>query len=208
MTREEFNNLDVSKQINYFNEKLKDADNNFNKLCRSIGVSKNTVLNRFKNNGYTANKEGQKIISFTTNNLETKDVETKDTNSLETKDAAAKDNNNLETKDAAAKANNNLETKDVETKDVETKDNDLHDINLILKRIDVLEEEIEKLKNENHKEVNKFILDDFSGTTTTRTFKIDVIVNKELEQFLNKYSLYKKQDVISSLLKFAIDNIE
>ena len=221
MTREEFNNLDVSKQINYFNEKLKDADNNFNKLCRSIGVSKNTVLNRFKNNGYTANKEGQKIISFTTNNLETKDVETKDTNSLETKDAAAKDNNNLETKDAAAKdnnnletkdaaakANNNLETKDVETKDVETKDNDLHDINLILKRIDVLEEEIEKLKNENHKEVNKFILDDFSGTTTTRTFKIDVIVNKELEQFLNKYSMYKKQDVISSLLKFAIDNIE
>ena len=177
MTREEFNNLDVSKQINYFNEKLKDADNNFNKLCRSIGVSKNTVLNRFKNNGYTANKEGQKIISFTNNNLETKDVETKD--------------------------NNNLETKDVETKD-----NDLHDINLILKRIDVLEEEIEKLKNENHKEVNKFILDDFSGTTTTRTFKIDVKVNKELDQFLNKYSMYKKQDVISTLIKFAIDNIE
>ena len=170
MTREEFNNLDVSKQINYFNEKLKDADNNFNKLCRSIGVSKNTILNRFKNNGYTANREGQKIISFINNE--------------------------------------NVETKDVETKDVETKDNDLHDINLILKRIDVLEEEIEKLKNENHKEVNKFILDDFSGTTTTRTFKIDVIVNKELEQFLNKYSMYKKQDVISSLLKFAIDNIE
>ena len=177
MTREEFNNLDVSKQINYFNEKLKDADNNFNKLCRSIGVSKNTVLNRFKNNGYTANKEGQKIISFTNNNLETKDVETKD--------------------------NNNLDTKDVDTKD-----NDLHDINLILKRIDVLEEEIEKLKNENHKEVNKFILDDFSGTTTTRTFKIDVDVNKELDKILNKFSMYKKQDVISSLLKFAIDNIE
>lgn len=173
MTREEFNNLDVGKQVNYFNEKLKDADNNFNKLCRSIGVSKNTIINRFKNNGYVMCKDGQKIISFTNN-----------------KDAAAKDNNNLENKNA------------------ETKANDLYDINLILKRIDVLEQEVQKLKSENSKEVNNnFILDDFSGTTT-RTFKIDVRVNKELEQFLNKYSMYKKQDVISSLIKFAIDNIK
>lgn len=162
MTREEFNNLDVSKQVNYFNEKLKDADNNFNKLCKDIGVSKNTIINRFKNNGYIMCKDGQKITGFKEEN-----------------------------------------------KKAETKANDLYDINLILKRIDVLEQEIQKLKSENSKEVNNnFILDDFSGTTTTRTFKIDVRVNKELEQFLNKYSMYKKQDVISTLLKFAIDNIE
>lgn len=162
MTREEFNNLDVSKQIDYFNEKLKDKDNNFNKLCKDIGVSKNTIINRFKNNGYAMCKDGQKIIGFKEEN-----------------------------------------------KKAETKANDLYDINLILKRIDVLEQEIQKLKSANSKEVNNnFILDDFSGTTTTRTFKIDVRVNKELEQFLNKYSMYKKQDVISTLLKFAIDNIE
>ena len=64
MTREEFNNLDVGKQVNYFNEKLKDADNNFNKLCRSIGVSKNTIINRFKNNGYVMCKDGQKISAL------------------------------------------------------------------------------------------------------------------------------------------------
>lgn len=162
MTREEFNNLDVSKQVNYFNEKLKDKDNNFNKLCKDIGVSKNTIINRFKNNGYIMCKDGQKITGFKEDN-----------------------------------------------KNAETKANDLYDINLILKRIDVLEQEVQKLKSENSKEVNNnFILDDFSGTTTTRTFKIDVRVNKELEQFLNKYSMYKKQDVISTLLKFAIDNIE
>lgn len=162
MTREEFNNLDVSKQVNYFNEKLKDKDNNFNKLCKDIGVSKNTIINRFKNNEYVMCKDGQKITGFKEEN-----------------------------------------------KKAETKANDLYDINLILKRIDVLEQEIQKLKSENSKEVNNnFILDDFSGTTTTRTFKIDVRVNKELEQFLNKYSMYKKQDVISTLLKFAIDNIE
>ena len=182
MTREEFNNLDVSKQVNYFNEKLKDADNNFNKLCKDIGISKNTILNRFKKNGYAANREGQKIISFTNN-----------------KDAAAKDNNNFENKNVVAKENQN----------VTAKANDLHDIDLILKRIDVLEQEIQKLKNENHKEINNnFTLYDFAGPTTTRTFKVDVRVNKELEQFLNKYSMYKKQDVISTLLKFAIDNIE
>lgn len=162
MIREEFNNLDVNNQVDYFNEKLKDKDNNFNKLCKDIGVSKNTIINRFKNNGYVMCKDGQKITGFKEEN-----------------------------------------------KKAETKADDLYDINLILKRIDVLEQEIQKLKSENSKEVNNnFILDDFSGTTTTRTFKIDVRVNKELEQFLNKYSMYKKQDVISSLIKFAIDNIK
>lgn len=162
MIREEFNSLDVDNQVDYFNEKLKDKDNNFNMLCKSIGISKNTILSRFKNKGYTSYKDGQKIIYFYKEN-----------------------------------------------KKAETKANDLYDINLILKRIDVLEQEIQKLKSENSKEVNNnFILDDFSGTTTTRTFKIDVRVNKELEQFLNKYSMYKKQDVISSLIKFAIDNIK
>ena len=162
MIREEFNNLDVDNQVDYFNEKLKDKDNNFNKLCKDIGVSKNTIINRFKNNGYVMCKDGQKITGFKEEN-----------------------------------------------KKAETKADDLYDINLILKRIDVLEQEIQKLKSENSKEVNNnFILDDFSGTTTTRTFKIDVRVNKELEQFLNKYSMYKKQDVISSLIKFAIGNIK
>lgn len=186
MTREEFNNLYISKQVNYFNEKLKDKDNNFNKLCKDIGISKNTILNRFKNNGYTACKDGQRIISFTNDNSNNEY-------------AAAKDNNNLDNKNVVTKEN----------KDVTGKANDPKDIDSILKRIEMLEEDIKKIKNENQKEVNNnFILGDFSGTTTTRTFKIDVRVNKELEQFLNKYSMYKKQDVISTLLKFAIDNIE
>ena len=161
MTREEFNSLDVSKQVNYFNEKLKDKENNFNKLCKDIGVSKNTILNRFKKNGYTANREGQKIISFTNN------------------------------------------------KDAETKGNDLNNIDLILKRIELLEQEIKKLKSENNKDINdNFTLYNFAGTTTTRTFKIDINVYKDLEKFFNKYNMYKKQDIISTLIKFAIDNIE
>lgn len=162
MTREEFNNLDVSKQVNYFNEKLKDKDNNFNKLCKDIGVSKNTIINRFKNNGYVMCKDGQKITGFKEEN-----------------------------------------------KKAETKANDLYDINLILKRIDVLEQEIQKLKSENSKEVNNnFILHDFAGPTTTRTFKIDINVYKDLEKFFNKHNMYKKQDIISILIKYAIDNIE
>lgn len=44
--------------------------------------------------------------------------------------------------------------------------------------------------------------------TTTKTFKIDVDVYKELEQLFNKYKMYKRQDIVSSLLKYALDNIE
>lgn len=75
--------------------------------------------------------------------------------------------------------------------------------------IELLENEIQKLKNEKYKKVNNnFTLCDFSSITTIRTFKIDVNVYKELEEFFNKYNMYKKQDVISSLIKFAIDNIK
>lgn len=43
--------------------------------------------------------------------------------------------------------------------------------------------------------------------TITKTFKIDVDVCKELENIFDKYKMYKKQDIVSSLLKYALDNI-
>ena len=52
MNREEFNQLDVKGQVEYFNNELKQENNNFNAICKSIGISKNTILNRFKAKGF------------------------------------------------------------------------------------------------------------------------------------------------------------
>lgn len=173
MNREEFNNFILEKQVNYFNDLLKSVDENFNAICKSIGISKNTILSRFKKEGYESLKEGQKIIGFY------KDGETK-------------------CKKVTQKVN-----------EVKEKVNAPNDINLILKRLEKLEKEIKELKSKSCEVPNsKFVVDNFSDGTVTKTFKINIEVNKELDKVMNDFAMYKKQDVVSSLLKYAIDNIK
>ena len=93
---------------------------------------------------------------------------------------------------------------------------DPKDINLILKRVELLEQKVEILQSANlglDKEDGKIFCSDKNfinsyENTTTKTFKIDVGVYQELEKIFDKYKMYKRQDIVSSLLKYALDNIE
>ena len=40
MNREGFNKLDIKGQVNHFNNELKQENNNFNAICRGLGISK------------------------------------------------------------------------------------------------------------------------------------------------------------------------
>lgn len=51
MDRKVFNDMDISSQIEYINNKLKEYDS-FNKLCKGENLPKSTISERFKNNGY------------------------------------------------------------------------------------------------------------------------------------------------------------
>ena len=182
MNRDEFNKLDVKGQVDYFNNELKQANNNFNAICKQIGISKNTILNRFKANGFEPSRAGQKISEF-------------------------------------LQANGKIEVENIKTENSamknKTKANDPYEMNLILKRIELLEQKVEVLESANlhlHKEVNGELrsVNSFINSyenTTTKTFKIDVEVYQELEKIFDKYKIYKKQDIVSSLLKYALDNI-
>lgn len=57
-------------------------------------------------------------------------------------------------------------------------------------------------------EKNKFVISNFTDKTVTRTFKVDVEIYDRLELFIKKYNMYKKQDIVSELLKYALDNME
>lgn len=92
---------------------------------------------------------------------------------------------------------------------------DPKDINSILKRIELLEQKVKELESANLNFPvefntklcsNKNFINSYENTTT-KTFKIDVEVYKELEKIFDKYKMYKKQDIVSSLLKYALDNI-
>ena len=64
MNREEFNQLDIKGQVEHFNNELNQENNNFNAICKQLGISKNTIMNRFNSNGFEPLRAGQRIISF------------------------------------------------------------------------------------------------------------------------------------------------
>lgn len=190
MNREEFNQLDIKGQVDYFNEELKLENNNFNAICKSLGVSKNTILNRFKANGFEPSRAGQRIIGFspqvekeiTTENTEVKNI--------------IDENSAMKNK---------------------MKANDPCEINLILKRIELLEQKVERLESEGIHSKKEYQNGEFRSdknfiksyeNTTTKTFKIDVEIYKELEKIFDKYKMYKKQDIVSSIIKIGINNIK
>lgn len=166
MDREKFNSLNIENQVSYFNQSLSSGDN-FNAICKRIGVSKNTIKKRFLENKYNEIKQGQLITGYI------KDEE-------EFKAPIKKENQNN-------KAN----------------------IESIVNRLEVLEKELKELKDSNRDlKNNGFIINNFNNGTITKTLKIDEEVNKKLDKIIEEYSMCKKQDIISSLLNYAINNIK
>ena len=189
MDREDFNKLDIKTQVDYFNKELKKEDNTFNFICRELQISKNTILSRFRSFGYEPVRQGegtskgqrQKIIKFSkSENLTAQNcsVEKKQIKNLTAENSEVKNKNEA---------------------------SDPYEINLILKRIEVLEQKIKILENGDHRSHKNFI--NSYENTTTKTFKIDIEVYQELEKLFDKYKMYKRQDIVSSLLKYALDNI-
>lgn len=216
MNREEFNQLDIKGQVDYFNEELKQENNNFNAICKSLGISKNTILNRFKVNGFEPLRAGQRIIGFSHHVGKEENKKTLESDNMTlTAQNCSVEIKNLTAENSAAK-NPILNSEKLLVKN-KSKASDPKDINLILKRIELLEQKIKMLESANLHSVKKECENgEFRSdknfiksyeNTTTKTFKIDVEVCNELENIFDKYKMYKKQDIVSSLLKYALDNI-
>lgn len=205
MDRDSFNNLPISEQVDYFNNELKKDNNTFNYICKDIKISKNTILPRFEKSGYIPLRQGsgnsvgerQRILGFF------KEEELPEQISLI---------KNLTAEDSGVK-NLDKEKLPIRNKD---KANDPKDIDLILKRIELLEQKVEKydaILSQPKEYENAIFRSDKNfinsyNDTVSKTFKIDVEVYQELEKVFDKYKMYKRQDIVSSLLKYALDNIE
>lgn len=214
MNREEFNQLDIKGQVDYFKEELKQENNNFNAICKRLGISKNTILNRFKSNGFEPLRAGQRIIGFSQQVEKENEQNLMSHNTTLTAQNCSVEIKNLTAENSAIK-NPILDSEKFMVKN-KSKASDPKDINLILKRIELLEQKVEILQSASlhlNKELDsegihydKSFINSYENTTT-KTFKIDVEVCKELENIFDKYKMYKKQDIVSSLLKYALDNI-
>ena len=216
MNREEFNQLDIKGQVDYFNEELKQENNNFNAICKSLGISKNTILNRFKVNGFEPLRAGQRIIGFSHHVGKEENKKTLESDNMTlTAQNCSVEIKNLTAENSAVK-NPILDSEKLMVKN-KSKASDPKDINLILKRIELLEQKVETLQSASLHFDKEYLNGELRSDknfinsydkTTTKTFKIDVEVYQDLEKLFDKYKMYKRQDIVSSLLKYALDTIE
>ena len=215
MDRDIFNDLPIREQVNYFNNELKKENNTFNYICKDIKISKNTILPRFKEAGYIPLRQGngnsigerQKILGFF------KEEEMPEQISLIKNLTAENSTVKNMVAENSALINLNGEKLPIKNKD---KVSDPKDIDLILKRVELLEQKVEKydlILSQPKEYENAIFRSDKNfinsyNDTVSKTFKIDVEVYQELEKVFDKYKMYKRQDIVSSLLKYALDNIE
>lgn len=67
MTKEQFNELEVLKQIDYINEQLKN-NMSITGVCKDIGIGRTTIRDRFKRLGYLYDKEVNAYVLKEENN--------------------------------------------------------------------------------------------------------------------------------------------
>lgn len=70
MNKDKFNELNIDEQIKFFNKEL-EKGNSLSKICKSIGIGRSTVSDRFKKINYKFNKESNLYETIENNDSNT-----------------------------------------------------------------------------------------------------------------------------------------
>ncbi|MGJ0909497.1 hypothetical protein [Clostridium botulinum] len=230
----EFNKLDVLKQIEYINSKLALNLTLREVIERDLKLTRSTIRSRFKKYGYTYNKKENQYIytnnnkNITKSNITNKEICKEDTkvsnknltrrnitkvtdsnkNSINYTNITSSniDNKPTITEDTNASTKSNIDTAYVKNSNTYSIDSNITDSN-ITKDITFTKEEIIALKklvakNKNHQKV---IDPNFTGDVTVKYVKIYNTVLKDYNNFLEKHTELKHQDVISLAIKEFLD---
>lgn len=194
MTKEEFNSLDILKQIDYINSNLETGCTITN-ICKDIGIGRSTIRDRFEKVGYKYNAEVKQYQSY---------VEIVDTDCSNNVVEADKYKESFEGQVSSNFSNNAV---------VGTDNNyNYEDLVKIIQNYNNLNNKMEevygwyKLQSSNDVvEPNKFRIKEFKGEAVARSFKLYDPVQKEFAKFCKKNNKYKVQDILSTLLYEAME---
>ena len=189
MNKETFNDLDISEQIDYINKNLKEGSTITN-VCKSIGVGRSTVRDRFEKAGYKYNNETKQYQSY---------IEIVDNESS---------NSVVEAVDIVEDCNVQASSNSVVGTDIQYR---YEDLAKIIENYNSLNDKMNemynwyKLQNSNDVvEANRFAIKEFKGDTVARSFKLYDSVQKDFMKFCKKNNKYKVQDILSTLLDEAM----
>lgn len=216
LNKDDFNKLDINKQIDYLNTQLKKGIS-LTVLCKNIGIARSTVGGRAKKQGYIFDKEINQYI------LENKNSNGRAYNKLTVSDMLTneKSDSKFESKvesksDKTTPVSNNLTSSNNENTNLILSSSDSDNLSYLLKNIDILKNFIENSKRSSSpNEVNSLediINDIYKFKQEKRNYKvkslrIDCDILNDFESIANDLSSkgINQQEFLNFILKSYID---
>ena len=184
MNKTEFNSLEVLEQIEYINKSLLEG-NTLTNICKSIGIGRSTIRDRFKKVSYEYNKAINQYESI---------VEIVEAGTI----APAEANEPIkeDIKPVIQQSSNLVVGTDNEI--LTSLINNYDDMNNKLNEM----YDWYKLQSSNKVvQTEKFKVDDFEGDIVVRSYKLYEPIQREFLEFCKKNNKYKVQDILSQALK-------
>lgn len=208
MNKEQFNKLDIDKQVSVVNDMLVDLGS-VNQVCKHIGIAKSTVRDRFKAKNYYYDLEDKKY------KLKVEVIQETGIQYAASKDTIQKDENNrIKEYDTVKQA----KLQEDESSNIVVIDGEEQQ-NLVLSNksaiaLDFITENFSKIQNlvnnidvfERNQMAKDVIIPNFEGDNIRTTIKVNELIWNEFSEFASMYKQYAKQDIISLAFKEFIDN--
>ena len=188
MNKTEFNNLDIMDQIEYINKSILEG-NTLTNICKSIGIGRSTIRDRFEKVGYKYNgdiKQYESIIEI----IETDAIAPAEANEPVKEDITPviQESSNL-----VVGAENEILTNLI---------NNYDDMNIKLNEM----YNWYKLQSSNEVvQTEKFKVEDFEGDIVVRSYKLYEPIQREFLEFCKKNNKYKVQDILSQFIKDGLE---
>ena len=189
MNKTEFNSLDVMEQIEYINKSLLNG-NTLTNICKSIGIGRSTIRDRFEKVSYKYNKSINQYESI---------VEI------------------IEAIEPALPAGANEPIKEDITPVIQQSSNlvvgtDNEILTSLINNYDDMNIKLNEMYNwyklqSSNKVVQteKFKVDDFEGDIVVRSYKLYEPIQKDFLEFCKRNNKYKVQDILSQFIKEGLE---
>lgn len=188
MNKTEFNDLDVMEQIEYINKSLLEG-NTLTNICKSIGIGRSTIRDRFKKVSYEYNKAINQYESI---------VEIVEVGTIA--QAEANEPIKEDIKPVIQQSSNLVVGTDNEI--LTSLINNYDDMNNKLNEM----YNWYKLQSSNKVvQTEKFKVDDFEGDIVVRSYKLYKPIQREFLEFCKKNNKYKVQDILSQFIKDGLE---
>lgn len=180
MKKEDFNKLDIDKQIEYFNNQLLQGGS-LTSICKSIGIGRSTISDRFKKANYKYNKSNNQY-ELIDNNDDITDVKEADNGSCTTVESIENTNNNA------------LDIVNLDNEDIK------NNLLSLASEYEILKNMIEDYRRKASVIKQQITIDIPEADSKLTTIRVNKKVLEMFNEFVEANKQYKKVDLLSQAL--------